>query len=148
MIVTTHNREETQVLAAKLAASLEHAERTAAAVITLRGDLGTGKTTFTQGLLKALGVEDSVTSPTFVLMQRYPLEKHGFTNAYHIDAYRLTKDTDLAALGLDTVLTDPANLLIVEWPEVGGDLFTPTMDIALEHGADSEERTFKITARS
>jgi len=141
----THSPDETQELATAVADGLLAAKLDRASVVTLRGDLGAGKTTFAQGLLRALGVSDRVTSPTFVLMQRYPLAAGSFKDAYHVDAYRLMRTDDLASLGLDAVLADPKNLVIVEWPEVGGSLFEPTADVALAHGAHPEERRISLT---
>lgn len=137
--VTTYSKEETQRLAAEAAERIASLPRTRAAVVTLRGELGAGKTTFTQGFLDALGVTDPVTSPTFVLMQRYPLAG-AFENAYHLDAYRLMQAEDLDGLGLAETLADPRNLVIVEWPEVGGDLFGPTLDVRIAHGDDETQR--------
>ena len=145
--VTTHSREETQQIAAEVAAHLATLQRDRAVVVTLRGDLGAGTTTFTQGLLAALGVEDNVTSPTFVLMQRYPLTGT-FGDAYHLDAYRLGDAVELDALGLADALLDPRNLVIVEWPEVGGGLFVPHVDVQLGHGAHADERTVTVDYRA
>jgi tRNA threonylcarbamoyladenosine biosynthesis protein TsaE len=142
--ITTHSREETQNVAAEAAARISALPHTRAAVVTLRGELGAGKTTFTQGFLAALGVEDRVTSPTFVLMQRYPLSGV-FTDAYHLDAYRLMQQEDFSALDLDGPLADPRALFLIEWPEVGGELFRSTLDVQLEHGTHDDERRITLT---
>lgn len=143
--VTTHAPGETQQLAASIAERLGTLKLERAAVVTLRGDLGAGKTTFTQGLLKELGVEDHVTSPTFVLVQRYPLDNGKFKNAYHVDAYRLVSAADLDSLELTGPLANPENVFIVEWPEVGGDLFTPNVDVMFAHGLTPEVRHITVT---
>lgn len=142
--VITHSREETQQIAADIAARLQELPHDRAVVVTLRGELGAGKTTFTQGLLAALGVTDTVASPTFILMQRYPLTG-SFDNAQHLDAYRLTNASSLDTLGLPEILRNPRNLVIVEWPEIGGSLFQPHLDIALEHGSTEHERSITTT---
>lgn len=142
--VTTHQREETQRLAAEVAQRLLTTPREHAAVVTLRGDLGTGKTTFSQGLLGALGVSDSVTSPTYMLVHRYPMTG-AFTNAYHVDAYRLGMQAELDALGLEEALADPKSLVIIEWPEIGGKQFVPTVDVALHHGTTEDERIITVS---
>lgn len=144
----THAPHETQAIAAGIAERLGAMARTKAAIVTLRGDLGAGKTTFTQGLLAALGVTEYVTSPTFTLVQRYPLSTHGFANAYHIDAYRLEGAADLDSLDLAGPLQDPSSLVIVEWPEVAGDLLIPTVDVLLAHGEDELSRTVTVTWNS
>lgn len=87
----------------------------AGSVITLRGDLGTGKTTLARALCRGLGVFDvnAVTSPTFAIIQEYPAARGTVT---HADLYRLKGDTELDALGWDEIV-DGAYALIVEWPE-------------------------------
>lgn len=142
--VTTHQREETQRLAAEVASRLAATPREHAAVVTLRGELGAGKTTFAQGLLASLGVTDSVTSPTFMLVHHYPMTG-AFANAYHVDAYRLGQQAELDGLELEEPLADPKSLVIVEWPEIGGALFESTVDVHLAHGATEAERLVTIT---
>lgn len=89
-----------------------------ATLVTLSGELGAGKTTFTQNVAKALGVEGAVTSPTFVLMKIYQLpEGASFKRLVHVDAYRLKGGAELAPLGFDEVLHDTDNLVLLEWPE-------------------------------
>ncbi|HWH06943.1 MAG TPA: tRNA (adenosine(37)-N6)-threonylcarbamoyltransferase complex ATPase subunit type 1 TsaE [Candidatus Paceibacterota bacterium] len=89
-----------------------------ATLLTLSGELGAGKTAFTQALARTLGVTDAITSPTFVLMKIYQLpEEAAFRRLVHIDAYRLQGREDLAPLGFDEVLEDKDNLVVVEWPQ-------------------------------
>lgn len=78
-------------------------------VVCLSGDLGSGKTTFTQGLLKGLKIKGPYTSPTFVVMKKY-------NNVYHIDAYRI-KNKDLLGLGWEEMIADNKNIIIIEWAE-------------------------------
>ena len=95
----------------------EKKDKEKALVILLSGDLGAGKTTFTKGFLKGLGVRGIVTSPTFVLMKKYQLSREaGFKFAYHIDAYRL-RDGDLDVLGWEEIINNPEHIALVEWPE-------------------------------
>jgi len=126
--------------AARFAGSLAPKER--ATLVTLSGELGAGKTTFVQAVAKALGVEDVVTSPTFVLEKVYLIRKledsrsNGasllFKRLIHIDAYRLEKGSDLAPLGFDELMRDPLNLVLLEWPErVMGALPAPAVEISL-----------------
>ena len=84
-------------------------------VITLSGDLGTGKTTLARALCKGFGVLDgnAVTSPTFAILHEYDADGFSVT---HADLYRLTNDSELDALGWDEMV-DGAQALIVEWPE-------------------------------
>lgn len=90
-------------------------EQTRPCIITLNGDLGAGKTTLARALCRGFGVIDidSVTSPTFAILQEYAAT--GFT-VTHVDFYRLRNEAELDALGWDEIV-DAAQVLIVEWPE-------------------------------
>jgi tRNA threonylcarbamoyladenosine biosynthesis protein TsaE len=88
-----------------------------ACIIGLRGDLGSGKTTFVRGVARALGVRQTVTSPTFVVEKVYKLKNQPFNYLIHIDAYRLEKGEELLHLGWEETSKDPKNLIFVEWPE-------------------------------
>jgi tRNA threonylcarbamoyladenosine biosynthesis protein TsaE len=97
-----------------------------ATLVTLSGELGAGKTSFTQALAKTLGVQDHVTSPTFVLEKIYALpEGKGFARLAHIDAYRLKSGNELGALGFDALMQDPQTLIVLEWPEMVADTLPP-----------------------
>ncbi|HUO50410.1 MAG TPA: tRNA (adenosine(37)-N6)-threonylcarbamoyltransferase complex ATPase subunit type 1 TsaE [Candidatus Paceibacterota bacterium] len=89
----------------------------AATIIALSGELGAGKTTFTQGIAKALGVDESVTSPTFVIEKIYALHDQKFARLIHVDAYRLESAHELEVLGWHEIASDAANLILIEWPE-------------------------------
>ncbi|HVW21716.1 MAG TPA: tRNA (adenosine(37)-N6)-threonylcarbamoyltransferase complex ATPase subunit type 1 TsaE [Opitutaceae bacterium] len=108
--VSTGSAEETQALAAALAAELP-----ADATLALHGDLGAGKTTFVQGLARGLGVAEPVTSPTFNLYRLYAPAPGGRQLA-HLDAYRLDGAAQAEALLLEDFLLSPY-CLAVEWPE-------------------------------
>lgn len=87
-----------------------------ATVLALHGELGAGKTAFTQTLASMLGVRESVTSPTFVVMRLYPITADvRFRTLVHIDAYRIASLDELRVLGFDEILVDPANLICIEW---------------------------------
>lgn len=81
------------------------------AVVGLEGELGTGKTVFVQGLARGLGIQETVNSPTFVLIQEYP---RGRLPLFHVDAYRLECALELEFLGLDEIL-DQEGVTAVEW---------------------------------
>ncbi len=102
--------------AAECVASLTPKE-SGATVIVLSGGLGAGKTTFVQGMAKALGVEDTVTSPTFVLEKVYAIEGQPFARLVHVDAYRLKGAHELEVLGWKELIQNPGNLIVLEWPE-------------------------------
>ena len=106
----------------------------APALVTLSGDLGSGKTTLVQAICKALGVAEAVTSPTFALIQEYTAPR---ARIVHCDFYRLESPADVASLGLDDMLADPSVILLVEWPDRAGALLPhPTLAITLSHVPD------------
>lgn len=105
-----------------------------ATLVTLSGELGAGKTSFTQAAAKGLGIEEPVTSPTFVLEKVYdvPGKKLGFARLMHIDAYRLKGAQELAALSFNDAMRDPETLIFLEWPErVDGGLPPPAAHVTL-----------------
>ncbi len=85
-------------------------------VVLLQGELGAGKTTFSQNVLEFLGAKGPFTSPTFVIMKKYEVSKSGFENVYHFDCYRI-EEQDMLGLGWEEIVSDPKNLVLVEWPE-------------------------------
>ena len=111
----TYTLTDFQSKAAEFAQQLTPGET--ATVVALHGDLGAGKTTFTQNVAKTLGVTDDIISPTFIIQKRYELEGQKFSNLIHIDAYRLESAHELEVLGWADIARDPSNLILVEWPE-------------------------------
>lgn len=107
----TTSAEETIALGRELAPELARSR-----VVLLRGDLGAGKTTFTKGVAEALDAasQDDVTSPTFTLIHEYRGPK---ISVFHIDLYRIENERDLATLGLDDLMNEDGNLLLIEWGE-------------------------------
>ena len=133
--------EALEIEAAAFAMSLTP-KAAGATLVTLSGELGAGKTTFTQGVAKALGITDHITSPTFVLEKRYaiPAGVSGFTKLVHIDAYRL-EGKSLAPLALPELLSEPATLILLEWPEMTAGALPPAdVGIALKV-IENEHRT-------
>lgn len=88
-----------------------------AVVLALKGDLGAGKTTFTQILGRTLGVTEQITSPTFTIMKTYAVAHEQFDTLVHIDAYRIESETEIAPLKITEILTTPRTLVCIEWPE-------------------------------
>jgi tRNA threonylcarbamoyladenosine biosynthesis protein TsaE len=101
--------EATEALGRALATT-----RPAQAVVHLQGDLGAGKSTLARALLRALGVEGAIRSPTYTLVERYPIPDG---EAWHLDLYRIGDVGELDFLGLDETV---ATLWLVEWPERAG----------------------------
>ena len=97
---------ETYEIAKQVADKLKGKE-----IILLNGDLGAGKTTFTKGLAKALGISDVVTSPTFTFMKEYS----GRLNLYHFDMYRVEEADELYELGLNDYLNMEGGVCVIEW---------------------------------
>lgn len=113
--------EETWAVARKLAEELKAGD-----VVCLEGDLGAGKTTFTQGLAAALGVSGRVTSPTFCVVQEHQSQSSERPLALvHMDLYRLHGEDDVLSVGWEDYLSEGA-ILVVEWPERAGSLIPPT----------------------
>ena len=126
MALLSSSPEETESLAAKLAAELRAGD-----VVTVSGELGSGKTTFVRGACRALGVEDAVTSPTFTIGHRY----HGRVDVSHLDLYRFQGISAAEWGDLEPYFDDA--IVFVEWPEAGaGALPPPRAQVLLEHGDD------------
>ncbi|PIR92155.1 tRNA (adenosine(37)-N6)-threonylcarbamoyltransferase complex ATPase subunit type 1 TsaE [Candidatus Falkowbacteria bacterium CG10_big_fil_rev_8_21_14_0_10_44_15] len=103
---------DTKKFAVKLARQLRGGE-----VIGLIGELGSGKTTFTQYLAKALGVKQKVNSPTFNIIKVYKIKNLKIKNFIHIDAYRLHAPKDLAALGAQEYFQNKNAVTVIEWAD-------------------------------
>lgn len=88
-----------------------------ATVVALSGELGAGKTTFVQTVARALGVTETVASPTFVIQKSYPLSGQKWKRLIHIDAYRLKGPEELEHLGWHDIARDKGALVLLEWPE-------------------------------
>ena len=128
--------EETWELAKKLAAELKPGE-----VVCLEGDLGAGKTTFTQGLAAAMGVPGRVNSPTFCIVQEHRRQStavDGNRLLVHMDLYRLHGEDDVIAIGWEDYLAEGA-ILVVEWPERAGTLIPATARHVVFMHLDGEE---------
>ncbi len=108
----TNNEKETYEFSQDIGKALNKG-----AVFALSGDLGTGKTMFTKGLAKGMGCKKNITSPTFVIMKVYPVDNPNIKELCHIDAYRLSNEDALAAIGaLDYINRDDV-VTVIEWPE-------------------------------
>ncbi len=107
MELITESAGETKRFGQKIADSLKKG-----GVIALSGDLGSGKTTFVQGVAKGLGVSNRIISPTFILLRKYG-------NFYHVDLYRLEEniEKEVRNLGVFDIWKDPKNIVVIEWAE-------------------------------
>jgi tRNA threonylcarbamoyladenosine biosynthesis protein TsaE len=124
MVITSKNLNQTGMAAEQF---LDILTKKDFSIVSLHGDLGSGKTTFTQAVAEALSIEEKVTSPTFVIQKRYKLPKAigRFEQLIHIDAYRLDKASELEVLGWKEIVSDPANLIMLEWPERVAEIIPP-----------------------
>lgn len=85
-------------------------------VVTLSGELGSGKTTFVQGFAAGLGIKEKILSPTFVIVKSYGVPNTEKT-LYHIDCYRIKDSKDLLELGWREIVQNPNDIILLEWPE-------------------------------
>jgi len=111
----THNLAESFVHELSLECTEDVPQK--AVVVGLYGDLGSGKTAFVQGMARALGVSDNVTSPTFIIQKRYDIHKKEspFKNLIHVDTYRLEGDHEMKDIKWEELVKDPNNLVVMEW---------------------------------
>jgi tRNA threonylcarbamoyladenosine biosynthesis protein TsaE len=133
----------TEALGAALARSFPGAGAGAGAIVHLRGDLGSGKTTCARSLLHALGVTAPVRSPTYTLVDTYSVL--GLT-CVHVDLYRVQTTTEVEELGLRD-MTGPGYLMLIEWPEKGG-AAVPRADLDLQLLYAGEARAARLNAGS
>lgn len=116
--IKTNSAEETRKVAAKFAWQiLRHKPGKRAVVLELKGELGSGKTTFLQGFARGLGIKEKILSPTFILMKKFQIPSSKLSYFYHIDCYRLKKEKDLESLGFKEIIKNPENIIAIEWPE-------------------------------
>jgi tRNA threonylcarbamoyladenosine biosynthesis protein TsaE len=133
----SQNPEQTRRIGAQLGGALQAGD-----VICLQGDLGAGKTTFVQGVAQGWGSLDSVSSPTFIIVNEYG--RTDSNRLFHMDAYRLESASEAEQLDLDSMLADGA--LLIEWPErIDGLIPAEHLWIDLDH-KDEEEREMKFKA--
>lgn len=144
----TQSAAETQSLGEKFGASLLKVSQSERGdlprVICLWGELGSGKTTFIQGVARGLGVTSRILSPTFIIVRRY---KYGVPARllYHLDLYRLNNPEDALHLGFTEMVHDPESIMVIEWPErLGQHIPEKRIDIRFETNAD-DSHTIQAT---
>jgi tRNA threonylcarbamoyladenosine biosynthesis protein TsaE len=134
MLIETTSAKETKKLAARLGELLQPND-----VILLNGDLGAGKTTFTQGLAEGLGIHAPVTSPTFTLVHEY---RGGRLLLFHFDSYRLAGAEEIADLGFEEYL-ERGGVVVVEWAERLGWLM-PNVRLDVTLSGEGDSRTIQL----
>lgn len=117
----SHSIAETNSIATEIIAKLASTSngRNEATIIGLSGHLGSGKTAFVKEAAKIFGIKEEITSPTFVIMKTYDISSSGvpWKNLIHIDAYRLENGRQLEVLGFEKLVSDPKNIIMIEWIE-------------------------------
>jgi len=112
MTIITKKAKETRELGKKMAATLKGGE-----VLVLSGDLGAGKTVFIKGLAQGLGIKKIITSPTFVIMKVYPVNKKGIKYLAHLDCYRVGDPDSILAIGAPEYFGRQDSVAVIEWAE-------------------------------
>lgn len=132
--IISNSSNDTEKIGERIAENLKGTE-----VIALFGGLGMGKTAFTRGLCRGLGVDDGVSSPTFALVNEYS----GKFNIYHFDMYRVTTWDDLYSTGFFDYID--TGVLVIEWSEnIEGALPENVVKITISRGENDNQRIFEI----
>ena len=132
----TNSEEETELLGTRLAKTL-----TSGAVIAFTGDLGAGKTAFTRGLARGLGIEDRITSPTFTIVNEY---EGGRLPLFHFDMYRLNSSEELFDIGWEDYMVR-GGVCAVEWSEnVSDTLGKDSILVEIRRGERASQRVISI----
>ena len=131
----TATAEQTTKIGQMLGNALEAGD-----IILLKGEMGTGKTTLTQGIGQALDVQSTVNSPTFIILAKHSKSK---IPLYHADLFRLTEYEH--SIELDLIEDSKDGILVIEWPEIAEEIFPKEkIEIQLSHTSNSNERTIEI----
>lgn len=145
--IITKTPQETQKLGEELATHITRAQKEGTAiphVVCLYGELGAGKTVFTQGFAKGLGLPSRLVSPTFIIVRRYDCKNYA-QYFYHVDLYRLQKIEDIEGLGLSEIFNDQQAIVVVEWAERLGRLLPASRIDVRWAGVVDDTRTITIS---
>lgn len=144
------NEKETAKIASDFARELKP-KGDGATMVGLYGELGSGKTTFMKYLAQSFGLKDEIKSPTFVIEKIYDLtpnpssfegegSKNAFNRLIHIDAYRIEDPKEMEILGWQEIISNPQNLVCIEWPEKITKIMPPHIIIKFEHARETERK--------
>lgn len=112
----SNSPSQTKKIAERLARDiLISGKKQKAVILSLKGELGGGKTTFLQGFAKGLGIKEKILSPTFIIFRKLPIPNSEFKHFYHIDCYRIKEAEEIRKLGLDEMISIPENIIVIEW---------------------------------
>ena len=135
--IITKNFEETENVGYTLAKSLDLGK-----TILLFGNLGAGKTVFSRGFARGIGITEPVSSPTYTIVQEYDIPTGG--RLYHLDLYRINGVESALAFGVDEFIDDPNAIRLIEWPmRIDGILPDDCIKVSIEH-IDDETREITI----
>ncbi len=136
----------TKKIAGLLAKEIKsYKSKSRAFIIGLRGQIGSGKTTFIQGFAHGLGLKRRLLSPTFLILRRYQLPITNYQFLFHVDCYRLKNAKELSALSFKKIIRNPKNIIITEWADkIKKFLPKNIIWIKLDHGQKENERIINI----
>lgn len=150
-VFITNSSEETRKLGEEFARSLLARLQGETLIIALYGDLGSGKTTFVQGLAEGLGIKNRIISPTFVMIRNYKIRIKDkglmINDFYHIDLYRVESKRDIEGLGIEEIISDNYNIVAIEWAEkLKNSMPKKRIDIKFFYEKDNVRKiTFSLT---
>ena len=150
LFLETNSSWQTKKIAGLLASVIKKRVKAEnALVFALTGNLGTGKTTFVQGFLRAAGIKKKITSPTFAIVKSYKVKSYkDYKKIFHIDCYRIEKLKELSGLGLKEILNNPENIVLIEWPErIKKILPKDLIWIKFEYGEKINQRIITILSK-
>jgi len=131
----SHSEQQTLEIAAEFAATLKGGE-----IVFLEGDLGSGKTTFVRGVARSMGFEEPVRSPTFTIMNRYPVSQEQIKELLHLDLYRIEDSKELQTLALEEEVGLPRTVTFIEWPVRAQEWgIQPSHEIRFETGPEGHD---------
>lgn len=137
IVFSTYSEKETEDFASSFASKVAMGTK-----IALHGNLGAGKTVFSRGFARGLGISEPVASPTFTIMQEYKLEDDN--RLYHLDMYRIADSDAALAFGLDEYIEDHKSIMLIEWSERIPELLPEdTLHVYIKHEGD-EKREIQV----
>ena len=142
----TNKESDTRAVAKDFAKTLKNRKPGKnALVVGFTGELGAGKTTFIKSFTRSMGVRRKITSPTFLILRRFKINNKFFSNIFHIDAYRIKKESELSMVGIEKILENPSNIVLVEWADrIKKVLPKTTIWVKFKYGKKRDERTITI----
>lgn len=143
MEILTDSAQETKQVAKVFAKKLKAGD-----IVALYGDLGTGKTTFVQGLAQGLGITKRILSPSFVFVRQYAVRNMRYANLYHVDLYRLEDEKRAEGLGLKEIFLNKNSIVVIEWADkIKKLLLARRIEINFSYGEGENQRRISVKRR-